>query len=377
MKSSRRYAPALVVCVLGLLLATPALAQEEASRVRVLLVLDTYDRMGATWGLDGENMKALLEHAFRKQGLSADQHYTLDIFTGSQVTVKSVLDYYRNLDSGPNETFLFYYSGHGGYHAKKGHFMALTPGRQQLYRNDIFDAMDGHNPRLKVVLTDCCANLTGGAWRDTEPTEVMVRPSGVLGKPGLPRAARQEPPARVDSRRDFKVVPTTEPPRPQITVRKLPPARLEEPPSEVRPLSTNFASNQKRAILAEPDGSVTKYVVLRTPKGGVPLHELLAKVDGQMLRQLLFQHRGVVDINGCPKGLTSQGTLEWGGSLFTLAFLHLQAEDPSKLDANGDGFIEWREILPPWVQLTQAINRAVSRDGYTQTPEAWQLKAAK
>src|SRR5206468_9557258 len=133
---------------------------------------------------------------------------------------------------------------------------------------------------------------------------------------------------------------------------------------------------EKKAVRAEPEPLLTRYVMLRTPKGVKPYHEILENIDGKIMRQLFFQHKGVVDINGCPKGLLSQGTLEWGGSLFTIAFIHLQAEDFGKLDTNGDGFIEWREIFPPWVSLTQRINRAVSR-GYAQTPEAWQLKAIK
>src|SRR5438128_7930348 len=174
MKTMRWSALVLGAHLLGVIAAAPARGQEEASRVRVLLVLDTLDRMGATWGLDGENIKALFEHAFHKQGLVPGRQYTIDMFTGHQVTVKSVLDYYRNLDAGPNDTLVFYYSGHGGYHGKNGHFMALTLGHQQLYRNDILQAMDAKNPRLKVLLTDCCANLSGRAWADKEPAGVEV-----------------------------------------------------------------------------------------------------------------------------------------------------------------------------------------------------------
>lgn len=378
MKPGRWSALVLGAYLLGAIPAAPAVAQEEASRVRILLVLDTLDRMGATWGLDGENMKALFEHAFKKQGLQPGWHYTIDMFTGQQVTAKAVLDYYRHLNVGPNETLVFYYSGHGGFHGKKGHFMALTTGHQQLYRNDILKAMDAKNPRLKVVLTDCCANLSpNSAWQDTEPAGAVVRPTGHAGEPGTPRAARREPPHTIDSRRDFKTRVLQEPPRPKIERRKRPKAKVEEPPSEERPLNTDIASGRKPATRREPEVSFTKYVLLRTPTGAVPIHEVLTKADGKILRQLLFRHKGVVDINGCPKGQVSQGTLDWGGSLFTLAFIHLQAENFGKIDTNHDGFLEWRELWAPWVDLTQRINRGVSAGGYVQTPEAWQLKTAK
>src|SRR2546426_7077853 len=80
-------------------LAFPLVAtgQEEAARVRVLLVLDTLDRMGDTWGLDGDNMKLVFENAFDKQGFVKDKHYTIDMFTGNMVTPKRVLEYYDKL----------------------------------------------------------------------------------------------------------------------------------------------------------------------------------------------------------------------------------------------------------------------------------------
>src|SRR5947209_6639331 len=70
----------------------------EAKRLRVLLVLDTDDKMGATWGLDGQNMKHLIRELLQKQGL--DGRYTIDMFTGNKVTADSVLDYYKNLKTG-------------------------------------------------------------------------------------------------------------------------------------------------------------------------------------------------------------------------------------------------------------------------------------
>jgi hypothetical protein len=376
MTLARRCILVLAICLV--VTATPAFAQEDAARVRILLVLDTLDRMGATWGLDGENMSALFDHAFSKQGLVKGRHYTLDMFTGNKVTPKAVLDYYRTLNVGPNEALVFYYSGHGGYHGSKGHFMALTIGHQPLYRNDILAAMEAKKPRLKVLLTDCCANLAGGAWKNVEPAGSMVRQLDTPAGAGTPRAVVGEPAATVRTRTDFKPLVFNEPPRPpELKHRASPKAKIEEPPSEMRDHGNKKPSGMTKATRAEPEATLTKYVLLRTPTGAVPIHEVLGKIDGKVTRQLFFQQKGVIDINGCAKGLVSQGTLEWGGSLFTLAFIHLQAEEQGKLDTNGDGFIEWRELFPPWVNLTQRINRSLSNDGYIQTPEAWQLKGTK
>ena len=49
----------------------------------MLLVLDTDDAMGDTWGLDGENMRLLIEHMVKKQSLK--DRVTIDHFTADKV----------------------------------------------------------------------------------------------------------------------------------------------------------------------------------------------------------------------------------------------------------------------------------------------------
>ncbi len=165
MKRHQLGAVRLVVAVLLYAAWAPApaagQAPQEVKRVRVLLALDTDDRMGATWGLDGDNLRLLIEHAVKKQGLAG--RVTIDQFTGKQCAPQFILGYYQNLNTGPDEALLFYFSGHGGYDGKKGHFLALTRGA--LYRRDLLAAMATKNPRLRVVLTDCCANLARAPGR--------------------------------------------------------------------------------------------------------------------------------------------------------------------------------------------------------------------
>ncbi|MCI0641752.1 MAG: C13 family peptidase [Gemmataceae bacterium] len=186
-----RPKPRLVLAiVLVILLPGFALAQaDEASRVRVLLVLDTEDRMGATWGLDGENRKEVLEAAFQK--LNLGDRVTIDTFIGKKVTPENILGYYKKLKTQPSESLMLYYSGHGGLHGNKGHFLALHWGN--LYRKDLLAAMKHHNPRLVVVMTDCCANLSGGTISGEPPHTVLtLQATGRV----TPRAKVEEPPSQ-------------------------------------------------------------------------------------------------------------------------------------------------------------------------------------
>jgi hypothetical protein len=320
----RRLALAIALVQLLLLPAAAHAQDREAKRLRVLLVLDTDDRMGATWGLDGQNMKNLLRVLLNKQGL--EDRYTLDMFTGNKVTAESVLTYYRNLKTGPDEALFFYYSGHGGFHVKDGHFMAFTRGR--LYRNDLLKAMNLHKPQLRVLLTDCCANIVVG--KNPPP------------RPDVPTVAAQDPVTR------------------------------EEPPGAIvlKIKKGQPQGKQPKAKFEEPKHQVLG-VVLRTDAGPLPLDAVLAKSDGKLLRQLLFDHKGLVDINGCKKGRLSQGTLKWGGSVFTIAFIALQAADPFR-KLEGTRFVDWEEFMPVFQQRTLAVGRAVSQ---AQEPEAFSLSA--
>ena len=60
------------------------------------------------------------------------------------------------------DTVVFFYSGHGAYDStKKQQFFQLaadppTPEKSDLYRNDVLDRIIAKNPRLTVMLSDCC-----------------------------------------------------------------------------------------------------------------------------------------------------------------------------------------------------------------------------
>lgn len=339
----------LAVIAVGLmLLPSPVAAQPqaEASKVRVLLVLDTDDSMGATWGLDGENVKALIENMVAKQGLQG--RVTIDHFTGAMCTAKKVLDYYNALDTNPDEALFFYYSGHGGYHKDKGHFMAFTRG--QLFRNDLLKAMDKRKPRLRVVLTDCCANIIG------QPIKTSAETFG----------------GTLDTLVVFKDDSTRRPPVDE------PRGPKSEPPSQEFPIFGKPRKTMPLAKREEPKFTVGRGVDIRLVKGKVAFDTLLAKTDGKVLRELLFRERGLIDINGCKVGAVSMGTLDWGGSVFTNTFIVLQTEQPSKLGAkNNNDFVSWESFFPRWVQVTEQFSRAYTNGKMIQSPQAFQLGEKK
>lgn len=352
---------------------------EEASHLHVLLVLDTNDQMGATWGRDGENLEALLETAFRRQQL--DGRYTITRLTGSDVTPENILAHYRDLRVGPQDALLFYYSGHGGFHIKKGHFLALHAGK--LYRSDLLAATAAPQPRLRVILTDCCANYAGGAFVG-EPAHVLV--AALTGEPSGARSAalQQEPPQM----KEYALVPAAErraPPRPTNALALLHErkARQEEPAvaDEVslkltRPLNLTKARREEPPLAATQARSGGSPRSLATHLGAAALADLVEASDGEILRHLFFRHAGTVDVNGCAQGDFSFGTLDWGGSLFTNTLIALQKNKPPDYDANRNRVAEWSEFFPRLRQATTEAGLRVSRGKIHQAPQATKLGVA-
>ena len=60
--------------------------------------------------------------------------------------------------SGPDDTIVFFYSGHGA-HDERGHFLLMPDQKTSLSRQTVIERIQRKNPRLAVVITDSCANL--------------------------------------------------------------------------------------------------------------------------------------------------------------------------------------------------------------------------
>jgi hypothetical protein len=64
-----------------------------------------------------------------------------------------------------------------------------------------------------------------------------------------------------------------------------------------------------------------------------------------MVRCLLFQHRGVVDITAAVEGTGSFGD-DFSGGVFTHALCNMLGTETKNVDRNHDGFVTWREFFP-------------------------------
>jgi PDZ domain/Caspase domain len=168
---------------------TPA-AVRELKTLHVLLVLDTNDeKVGDSAARDGENMSELLNSGIPRERLR------LTILNGNRATADSVRAYYRQVNAGPEDGMLFYFSGHGATdmgQRRSEHFVALADRR--LYRSEIRAIMWAKRPGRAVLITDCCSDRIGGepppppltGMAPEGPTEIHPALRSLFFTPGAP-----------------------------------------------------------------------------------------------------------------------------------------------------------------------------------------------
>lgn len=342
---------------------------DEAVRLRVLIVADTDAKEGAACGLDASNLKAVLEAGLKKQKLEG--RYTIDTVTGRDVSPAHVLKYYKDLKVGTNDALVFYYSGHGAYHTKKGHLLTFNQG--DLPRASVLAAMQKHRPRLTVVLTDCCAIYDDIPLPKPNAPAAAVGPISLPKLPGLPAVPGLPRIRGLDAATDPPPPGPASPPRPKdylppSLAGSVPPAEVPHPP---RP--ENYRPPPPLDLGPDDYTPGADGVVLRTADGPLPLKTLVEQTDGELMRSLFYRHTGVVDINGCEKGKAAYATVRWGGGLFTIGFLSLQKDKAVRFDTNKNGLAEWSEFFPNLQSSCERACTVNSKGQIRQVPEATRL----
>ena len=174
MKSRKRLLlPIVLLCVL---LAQKTQARE--AKVFLLLATDTSKdggislSTGPDWGFMFDAFYAnvperqLVVYGMDSPALDPDagERTAKTVWTGPDIRYdlgdmrKKLLEAIDKCPAGPNDTIVFFYSGHGA-HDSQGHFLRMPDQKTDLYRKDIIRRIQRKNPRLAVVITDSCNEL--------------------------------------------------------------------------------------------------------------------------------------------------------------------------------------------------------------------------
>jgi len=160
----RHLSPASLLALIALLtssaLATAAdpqapRAATEPKKLCVLLAFDTESNLSESLQVDRKRMNACLDRVLKRQPPGS---YEVKELVGKNATRGEILAYFRDpkLKVGPETALVFIYGGHGVTDDKLGHCLDLTYGGP-LVRAELRQAMEKRNPRLAVLLTDCCS----------------------------------------------------------------------------------------------------------------------------------------------------------------------------------------------------------------------------
>ncbi|MGL4553023.1 MAG: caspase family protein [Gemmataceae bacterium] len=87
-----------------------------------------------------------------------------------------------------------------------------------------------------------------------------------------------------------------------------------------------------------------------------------------VVKQLLFQSRGVVDVTAATE--EAAWSDDENGGLFTRSFARMVTKDTKELDANKDGFVTWQEFFPQLQKETQYFFREWTAKMRSRYPDA-------
>ncbi len=122
-----------------------------AGNIKLLAVVDSLD---PTVGMACEETFTVLDKFLTEARPSKD---ALPIFTFERgvFTPAGILEYYRTEPFGKEDVLWFYYCGHGGMDAQKGHFLKTTQG--DLVRRELREVMESRKTQGVLITTDACS----------------------------------------------------------------------------------------------------------------------------------------------------------------------------------------------------------------------------
>ena len=150
---ARRWAATLFAALL--LVALPAaVAPALAQTLHAIIIADTDDpSIGVSVQKDYDKNVALMRAAAAGAGMTLD----LKAISGSQLTMSNVKSVLSAMTAGPNDTIVFYYSGHGyRLWAKQDKYPYLYISQDGLDFNQVVNQLRNKKPRLLLAVTDSC-----------------------------------------------------------------------------------------------------------------------------------------------------------------------------------------------------------------------------
>lgn len=126
-------------------------------KLHVVVITDHFDKgIGRHCAADGMLVEGLLSENIAPNDIKFEPwNETLQ----KRLTASNVLKRIGRLSVSPSDAVLVYFSGHGGYSKQTGQYFNM-PHSNPILRRTVRAAIKKHNPRLGVLVSDCCYGLT-------------------------------------------------------------------------------------------------------------------------------------------------------------------------------------------------------------------------
>ncbi|MDR0327912.1 MAG: caspase family protein [Planctomycetaceae bacterium] len=149
------YRVGLFLCVVGFAFQISVGQEQEAGESQFLHILIVGDTIDSGVGKSVEKDITALKELFESGIPVSKRHVT--ILADDFLTPESLFVAIDNLKVETTDSLLLYYSGHGVIDDNDNHFFNLPAGK--VPRSKVREALQKKNPRLGILLSDCCAVL--------------------------------------------------------------------------------------------------------------------------------------------------------------------------------------------------------------------------
>jgi hypothetical protein len=147
--------------------------------IHLVSIADTNDySIGESCHTDQNRLMALLQST----AVATDSHFESVLINGDDFTAECINEAIEHVDSQPNDTVIFQYAGHGARGESKSDpwpVLALgsrsdTGAHEVLDIGSIYSRLRERNPRMLMVLADCCNEILP----DNMLTEIAPKSTG-------------------------------------------------------------------------------------------------------------------------------------------------------------------------------------------------------
>jgi len=129
----------------------PALAD---GRLYVVIATDDRDGSIGPWvKMDGISISSLLLGNVDERRLPGKG---IERISEDRIGADAILAAIRSIPSDSGDTILFFYSGHGAYDDRDGHYFSFSGPDGHLPRSRVLQAIQRKRPRLGILISDCC-----------------------------------------------------------------------------------------------------------------------------------------------------------------------------------------------------------------------------